>query len=100
MVLAVAGDLLSRLGVDHLYAGQPERYPRVPLDELRRTSVPPDEPAPVHRRRLPDAFPGTALAPVGGRHLTWYGPSLARRRRRGPHWQRRAADSTGRHKLA
>ncbi|WP_229858964.1 helical backbone metal receptor, partial [Streptomyces anandii] len=30
-----AGDVLARLGVDHLYARHAERYPRVPVEELR-----------------------------------------------------------------
>ncbi|MHC3454740.1 helical backbone metal receptor [Streptomyces prasinus] len=76
-----AGDLLSRLGVDHLYAENPERYPRVPLDELRAAApdlvVLPDEPYRFTADDGPDAFPGLPCALVGGRHLTWYGPSLA-----------------------
>ncbi|MEV6327355.1 helical backbone metal receptor [Streptomyces sp. NPDC051909] len=76
-----AGDLLARLGVRNLYADHPERYPRVPLDELR-AAVPdlvvlPDEPYRFTRDDGPEAFPGTAAALVDGRHLTWYGPSLA-----------------------
>ncbi|MEU9705886.1 helical backbone metal receptor [Streptomyces sp. NPDC047981] len=76
-----AGDLLARLGVRHLYADHAERYPRVPLDELRAAGadlvVLPDEPYRFTRDDGPEAFPGTAAALVSGRHLTWYGPSLA-----------------------
>lgn len=76
-----AGDLLSRLGVDHLYATHPERYPRVPLDELCAARpdlvVLPDEPYRFTADDGPEAFPGLPCALVGGRHLTWYGPSLA-----------------------
>ncbi|MDT9692862.1 helical backbone metal receptor [Streptomyces sp. P9(2023)] len=76
-----AGDLLARLGIRHLYADHPERYPRVPLDELRAAGadlvVLPDEPYRFTRDDGPEAFPGTAAALVSGRHLTWYGPSLA-----------------------
>ncbi|MGW2017384.1 helical backbone metal receptor [Streptomyces sp. NPDC001927] len=76
-----AGDLLARLGVRHLYADHAERYPRVPLDELRASGadlvVLPDEPYRFTREDGPEAFPGTAAALVSGRHLTWYGPSLA-----------------------
>ncbi|MEU9997336.1 helical backbone metal receptor [Streptomyces sp. NPDC050848] len=76
-----AGDLLARLGVRHLYADHPERYPRVPLDDLRAAGadlvVLPDEPYRFTRDDGPEAFPGTAAALVSGRHLTWYGPSLA-----------------------
>ncbi|MCI3275781.1 helical backbone metal receptor [Streptomyces cylindrosporus] len=76
-----AGDVLSRLGVDHAYANHPERYPRVPLDELRATApdvvVLPDEPYAFTAEDGPEAFPGLPCALVSGRHLTWYGPSLA-----------------------
>ncbi|GAA3135217.1 helical backbone metal receptor [Streptomyces rameus] len=75
-----AGDVLARLGVDHLYAGHPERYPRVPLEELRATApdlvVLPDEPYRFTADDGPEAFPGLSCALVSGRHLTWYGPSL------------------------
>ncbi|MGW7198109.1 helical backbone metal receptor [Streptomyces chryseus] len=76
-----AGDLLARLGVDHLYAAHPERYPRVPLDALRAAGadlvVLPDEPYRFTADDGPEAFPGLPAALVSGRHLTWYGPSLA-----------------------
>jgi len=76
-----AGDLLARLGVDHLYAGHPERYPRVPLGELRAARpdlvVLPDEPYRFTADDGPEAFPGLPCALVDGRCLTWYGPSLA-----------------------
>ncbi|MEU9442052.1 helical backbone metal receptor [Streptomyces sp. NPDC048304] len=76
-----AGDVLARLGVDHLYAGHPDRYPRVPLDELRAAApdlvVLPDEPYRFTADDGPEAFPGLPCALVSGRHLTWYGPSLS-----------------------
>ncbi|MFE6854751.1 helical backbone metal receptor [Streptomyces sp. NPDC057674] len=76
-----AGDLLARLGVRNLYAEHPERYPKVPIDELRAAEpglvVLPDEPYRFTRDDGPEAFPGTPAALVDGRHLTWYGPSLA-----------------------
>ncbi|MEU8620443.1 helical backbone metal receptor [Streptomyces sp. NPDC048623] len=76
-----AGDLLARLGVRNLYAGHAERYPKVPLDELRAAApelvVLPDEPYRFTRDDGPEAFPGVPAALVDGRHLTWYGPSLA-----------------------
>lgn len=75
-----AGDLLSRLGVDQVYAAHPERYPRIPLDELRGREpdlvVLPDEPYRFTADDGPEAFPGLPCALVSGRHLTWYGPSL------------------------
>ncbi len=75
-----AGDVLARLGVDHVYAAHPERYPRVPLDALRAQApdlvVLPDEPYRFTADDGPEAFPGLPCALVSGRHLTWYGPSL------------------------
>lgn len=76
-----AGDLLARLGVRTLYADHSERYPRVPLGELRAARpdlvVLPDEPYRFTADDGPEAFPEVPCALVGGRHLTWYGPSLA-----------------------
>ncbi|MEV0735679.1 helical backbone metal receptor [Streptomyces sp. NPDC050549] len=76
-----AGDVLSRLGVEHAYATDAERYPRATLDELRATEpelvVLPDEPYRFTAADGPEAFPGLPCVLVSGRHLTWYGPSLA-----------------------
>ncbi|MGW0333719.1 helical backbone metal receptor [Streptomyces sp. NPDC003011] len=76
-----AGDVLARLGVGHVYAGHPERYPRIPVGELRASApdlvVLPDEPYRFTADDGPEAFPGVPSALVSGRHLTWYGPSLA-----------------------
>lgn len=76
-----AGDVLARLGVDHLYARHAERYPRVPVEELRAAApdvvVLPDEPYRFTAADGPEAFAGLPCALVSGRHLTWYGPSLA-----------------------
>lgn len=77
-----AGDVLARMGVDNAYAGHAERYPRVPIEELREAGldlvVLPDEPYRFTRDDGPEAFPpDTPVALVSGRHLTWYGPSLA-----------------------
>lgn len=76
-----AGDILRRLGVVNLYDDDPERYPRPDLDALRARRpdlvVLPDEPYAFTATDGPDAFPGTDCALVSGRHLTWYGPSLA-----------------------
>ncbi|MEG3629448.1 helical backbone metal receptor [Streptomyces poriticola] len=76
-----AGDVLARLGVDQLYAGHAERYPRIPVEELRAAApdvvVLPDEPYRFAADDGPEAFPGLPCALVSGRHLTWYGPSLA-----------------------
>ncbi|MFJ4540060.1 helical backbone metal receptor [Streptomyces tibetensis] len=76
-----AGDVLARLGVHHVHATHPDRYPRVPLEELRAAApdvvVLPDEPYRFTADDGPEAFPGLPCALVSGRHLTWYGPSLA-----------------------
>jgi ABC-type Fe3+-hydroxamate transport system substrate-binding protein len=76
-----AGDLLARLGVTNVYAGHPDRYPRIGIEELRAAGadlvVLPDEPYPFSASDGPEAFPGVRTALVSGRHLTWYGPSLA-----------------------
>lgn len=75
-----AGDVLARLGVDHVYATHPERYPRIPVDDLNAAApdvvVLPDEPYRFTADDGPEAFPGLPCALVSGRHLTWYGPSL------------------------
>lgn len=81
-----SGDVLARLGVEHVYAGHNERYPRVTLDDARARGldlvVLPDEP--YHFRPDRDLAPfadwGVPLAFVSGRHLEWYGPSLAEAR--------------------
>ncbi|MEH0845368.1 helical backbone metal receptor [Micromonospora sp. CPCC 205711] len=76
-----AGDVLRRLGIDNVYADDPERYPRPHLEALRARRpdlmVLPDEPYAFTADDGPEAFPGTPCALVSGRHLTWYGPSLA-----------------------
>ena len=74
-----AGDVLARLGVDNVYADHAERYPRVDIAALPPYDlvVLPDEPYAFGPDDGPEAFPGAAVACVSGRHLTWYGPSLA-----------------------
>lgn len=76
-----AGDVLRRLGIGNVYADADERYPRPPLAEIRAREldlvVLPDEPYLFTRDDGPEAFPGVPCALVSGRHLTWYGPSLA-----------------------
>ncbi|MCY0923470.1 helical backbone metal receptor [Streptomyces sp. H27-G5] len=76
-----AGDLLARLGVRNAYAGHADRYPRVPVEDLAGAGcdlvVLPDEPYRFTASDGPEAFPALPAALVSGRHLTWYGPSLA-----------------------
>ena len=74
------GDILTRLGLAHLFADSPDRYPRHELTDLvaagAELAVLPDEPYPFTASDGPEAFPGIAVALVPGRSLTWYGPSL------------------------
>ena len=72
------GAVLARLGVDTVLAHDPERYPRIALDDLPPFDVVvlPDEPYRFTADDGPEAFPGVPAALVSGRHLTWYGPSL------------------------
>lgn len=76
-----AGDVLRRLGIGNVFGDDAERYPRPRLDEIlaRRPEliVLPDEPYRFTRDDGPQHFPGLRCAFVSGRHLTWYGPSLA-----------------------
>jgi ABC-type Fe3+-hydroxamate transport system substrate-binding protein len=75
-----AGDVLARLGVANAFARHPERYPKMPLEELRAVRpdlvVLPDEPYRFTAEDGPEAFAGIPAALVSGRSLTWYGPSL------------------------
>ncbi|WP_198653577.1 helical backbone metal receptor [Actinocorallia populi] len=75
-----AGDVLARLGVANVYAGHPERYPRIPIEEILAAApdlvVLPDEPYAFGPADGPECFPGLETALVSGRDLTWYGPSL------------------------
>ena len=76
-----AGDMLTRLGLAHVFAGSPDRYPKHELASLLAAGpelvVLPDEPYLFTAGDGPEAFPGIAAALVSGRSLTWYGPSLA-----------------------
>jgi len=74
-----AGDVLGRLGVDNVLAGDADRYPRIAIDTLpdHDLVVLPDEPYAFAADDGPEMFRGVPFALVSGRHLTWYGPSLA-----------------------
>jgi ABC-type Fe3+-hydroxamate transport system substrate-binding protein len=82
-----AGDVLSRLDIDNVFAHDSERYPKVTLDEIQRREpdivVLPDEPYRFGWDDGPEAFAdwGIPVACVSGRHLTWYGPSLVEARK-------------------
>ena len=72
------GDVLSRLGVDNVLADHAERYPKVVLAGLPEHDlvVLPDEPYAFDADDGPECFSAPSRC-VSGRHLTWYGPSLA-----------------------
>ena len=78
----LAGDVLSRLGVDNALAGVADRYPRIDPSALppHDLVVLPDEPYAFSPDDGPEAFPGAPPACGSGRHLTWYGPSLVEAR--------------------
>jgi hypothetical protein len=92
-----AGDMLTRLGLVHVLAGAPDRYPKAdpadfaaapdrhpkahtgpagPAAARAELAVLPDEPYVFTANDGPESFPGIAVALVSGRNLTWYGPSL------------------------
>jgi ABC-type Fe3+-hydroxamate transport system substrate-binding protein len=76
-----AGDVLRRLGVGNVFDDDPERYPRPGIEQILtrepELAVLPDEPYNFTKNDGPQHFPGIRCALVSGRHLTWYGPSLA-----------------------
>jgi ABC-type Fe3+-hydroxamate transport system substrate-binding protein len=74
-----AGDVLARLGVENILGSSPERYPRFDPSDLPSHDlvVLPDEPYAFGAGDGPEVFAPTPCALVSGRHLTWYGPSLA-----------------------
>jgi ABC-type Fe3+-hydroxamate transport system substrate-binding protein len=78
------GDLLARLGLVHVFAGAPDRYPRLEGDELPGASpelvLLPDEPYAFAPDDGPEAFPGRRVELVPGRWLTWYGPAMVEAR--------------------
>jgi ABC-type Fe3+-hydroxamate transport system substrate-binding protein len=80
------GDVLARLGLVNVFAQHHDRYPTVDLAEIAAARadvvVLPDEPYVFTAEDGPEAFPGTRVALVSGRDLTWYGPSLGPARRR------------------
>ena len=75
-----AGDLLGRLGVQNVFAGSADRYPKLAKDDPASVDadlvVFPDEPYAFAPDDGPEAWPRARPVFVSGRHLTWYGPSL------------------------
>jgi ABC-type Fe3+-hydroxamate transport system substrate-binding protein len=76
-----AGDVLARLGVRNVFTDHPDRYPKLAKDDPSTVDadlvVLPDEPYAFTPDDGPEAWPQCRPAFVSGRHLTWYGPSLA-----------------------
>jgi len=76
-----AGDVLARLGVRNVFADDADRYPKLAKDDPATVNadlvVFPDEPYAFTPDDGPEAWPQCRPAFVSGRHLTWYGPSLA-----------------------
>ena len=74
------GDLVAHLGLQNIYANHSDRYPHIDLTELQEQKpdlvLLPDEPYRFTPGDGPESFPGSAVALVSGRNLTWYGPSL------------------------
>jgi ABC-type Fe3+-hydroxamate transport system substrate-binding protein len=75
-----ASDVLARLGVENVFAGSTDRYPRLAKDDPAAVDadlvVFPDEPYAFTPDDGPEAWPQARPVFVSGRHLTWYGPSL------------------------
>ena len=75
------GDVVTRLGLLHVFAGSIERYPRLEVLQLLAADpdlvILPDEPYAFATDDGPEVFPGISTAFVSGRSLTWYGPSMA-----------------------
>jgi ABC-type Fe3+-hydroxamate transport system substrate-binding protein len=78
------GDVLRQLGIANVFQDVPQRYPKLGVADIRAAApdlvVLPDEPYPFGPDDGPDAFAGLPVALVSGRHLFWYGPSLAEAR--------------------
>jgi ABC-type Fe3+-hydroxamate transport system substrate-binding protein len=76
-----AGDLLGRVGVDNALSDSDSRYPRIELGSLPPHDLVllPDEPYAFSADDGPESFRAPTRL-VSGRHLTWYGPSLAQAR--------------------
>jgi ABC-type Fe3+-hydroxamate transport system substrate-binding protein len=76
-----AGDVLARIGVRNVFAHHADRYPRLAKEDPSTVAadlvVFPDEPYAFEPGDGPEAWPQCRPVFVSGRHLTWYGPSLA-----------------------
>lgn len=74
------GDVLQRLGFEHVHADAADRYPQVGLADIDRDDVDlvllPDEPYVFTADDGPEAFTRVPTRLVEGRLLTWYGPAM------------------------
>lgn len=77
---AYGSSVLDLLGIGNVFAGEPERYPEVSLDEVRARCpdlvVLPDEPYPFserHAAEVRDALGVGDVRLVDGRDLFWFG---------------------------
>lgn len=77
-------DLLARVGLEVVTAGEEGRYPHVDVERLDSAGADlvllPDEPYVFTEDDGPEAFSRTATHLVNGRLITWYGPSLVEAR--------------------
>ncbi len=74
------GDMLTRLGFEHVFATADGRYPAVELETIDQMGLDliilPDEPYVFTSEDGPEAFIHTRTALCSGRALTWFGPSM------------------------
>lgn len=75
-----SGDMLRRLGFDHVFADAEGRYPSVELHTIDEMGLDlvilPDEPYLFTPDDGPEAFSRTRTALCSGRAITWFGPSM------------------------
>lgn len=76
------GDVLTSLGLQHVFAQHAQRYPTVELSDIDDVDLVllPDEPYAFSDTDGPEAFTRTRTCLVSGRLLTWYGPSMVQAR--------------------
>lgn len=77
-------DLLARVGLEVVTAGEEGRYPHVDVERLDAAGADlallPDEPYVFTAEDGPEVFSLTPTRLVNGRLITWYGPSLVEAR--------------------
>lgn len=74
------GDLMSRLGLENVFASAEGRYPKVEVADIEAGAADavllPDEPYVFTTEDGPEAFSKTRTVLCSGQDLTWYGPRL------------------------